>query len=128
MLVDLVLVAAAGVRLPDLDERPAHRPSVLVGHAPAHEDPLADGLAVVLPRQVAVVLADCVLPEHGPVERVQLLGHRDERPLRRAQARRAVPRVVDLHLRPEVRVVGKDDVAHSPPRLGLPLVSIDRSA
>ena len=57
MLVDLVPVAAGGVRLPDLDERAADRPAVLVEHAAGDDDPLAERLAVVLPRQVVVELA-----------------------------------------------------------------------
>ena len=66
MLVDLVAVAAAGVRLPDLDERVADRPAVLVEHAAGDDDPLAERLALVLPRQVVVELADRVGPNTGP--------------------------------------------------------------
>jgi len=53
-----VFVAPCGVRLPDLDERPAQRLALGVEHAPRDDDPLADRLAVVLNGQVVVGLAD----------------------------------------------------------------------
>ncbi len=86
MLVDLVPVATRGVRLPDLDQRARHRPPVVVEHAAADDDALAERLALVLLRQVVVELAERVFAEDGAVERVELLGQRDERPLRRAQS------------------------------------------
>ena len=66
VLVDLVPVAAGRVRLPDLDQRVAHRPAVLVEHAAGDDDPLAERLALVLARQVAVELAERASPNTGP--------------------------------------------------------------
>src|SRR6185312_16010587 len=109
VLVDLVAVASARIGLPDLDQRASDRPPVLVEDPPGDGDPLADRLARMLPRQVVVELADRVLAEDRPVERVELLRQRDERPFRHPPAGRAVARVVDLDLRPSARVVREDD-------------------
>ena len=109
MLVDLVAVAPAGVRLPHLDERVRDRAAVLVENPAGDDDPLAHRLARELPGQVAVEIADRILAEHRAVQRVELLREGDERPLGHPPPRRAVSRVVDLHLRPTVRVVGQDD-------------------
>src|SRR5262249_29638689 len=109
MLIDLVAVAAGRVRLPDLDELPRERPPGVVEQPPAHDDALRERVALVLARQVAVGLADRVVAEHRAVERVELLGQRHERPLRDAQACRAVAGIVELYLGPEVGIVGQDD-------------------
>src|SRR5215217_62489 len=77
-------VAAAGVRLPDLDQRVPHGTAVAVEQPPVNDDPLADGLAVMLPSQVAVELADPILPVDRAGDLRQRVGHRDERSLRRA--------------------------------------------
>ena len=42
-----VPVAAAGIGLPDLDQRVRHRPAVLVQHVAVHDDAFADRLAVL---------------------------------------------------------------------------------
>src|SRR5213076_2704310 len=65
MLVALVVVAAAGVGLPDLDERVGHRPAVFVEHAPVHDDALAERLAGMLFGQVVVARPDAVVAVHG---------------------------------------------------------------
>ena len=65
MPVDLVVVAAGGVRLPHLDERAADRPPVLVEHSAGDDDPLAERLAFVLARQV-VVAARRACPRRRP--------------------------------------------------------------
>ena len=56
MLVDVVHVAAAGVGLPDFDQRVGHRPPVLVDHVAVHDDALAQRLARVLLGEVGVAL------------------------------------------------------------------------
>ena len=48
VLVDRVVIAAGGVALPQLDQRPRHRPPVLVEHAARDDDPLAERRARVL--------------------------------------------------------------------------------
>ena len=94
MLVDLVPVAARR-RSPARPRRARcaiGRPSSS-STRPRDDDPLAERLAVVLPasgRRRARSIASS--PKTGPVERVELLRQRDERPLRRAQPRRAVAR------------------------------------
>ena len=103
--VDVMVVAARGVRLPDLDQRAAQRAAVLVEHAAADDDPLAERLARVLARQVVVELGDRIGAEHGAVGAVGVLRQGDERPVGRAPARRAVAGIVDLHLGPERRIV-----------------------
>jgi hypothetical protein len=59
----LVDVPAGGVRLPDLDQLVAHRPTVAVEHPPRDHDPLAHRFAVVLDGQVGLEPADVAVPE-----------------------------------------------------------------
>src|SRR5262249_463469 len=47
-------VAPGRVRLPDLDQGAGDGPAVAVEHPAGHDDPLADGLALVLGGQVGV--------------------------------------------------------------------------
>src|SRR5262245_15805009 len=58
MLVVDMGVAAAGVGLPDFDERIGHTAAILVDHAAVHDDALAERITRMLARQVAVALAD----------------------------------------------------------------------
>ena len=62
MLVDDVDVAAAGIGLPDFDQRIRHRPPVLVEHAAVHDDALAERLARVLLGQVVVAVLHASWP------------------------------------------------------------------
>ncbi len=82
VVVDRVGVAAGGVRLPDLDQLATQRLAVRAQDAAADDDPLAEGLTIVLPRQVVVELPDLPVAE----DRAGLLGERmrddDERLLR----------------------------------------------
>ena len=66
--IDLVAIPPGRVRLPDLDQRPADRPSVLVEHPAADDDPLPERLALVLARQVGVRGVERVLAEDRPGE------------------------------------------------------------
>ena len=54
MPVDLVAVAAGGVGLPDLDQRPRDGAAVAVEEPAGDHDPLAQRLAGVLAGQVVV--------------------------------------------------------------------------
>src|SRR6478736_634567 len=45
VLIDLVMIAAGGIRLPDLDQSIGHRPLILVQHLPDDNQPLAHRLA-----------------------------------------------------------------------------------
>src|SRR5262249_15038361 len=101
VLVDLVSVPSGGVRLPDLDERAAQRPSFLVEHTPLDDDSLAERLALVLTREIGLERRDGLVAEDRALERVELLRQRHQLPLGRAPARRAVARIVELHLRAE---------------------------
>ena len=58
--VGVVAVAAGRVRLPDLDQRVAYGPSVILEHAPADDDPLTLRPAVVAARQIVVGLGQVV--------------------------------------------------------------------
>ena len=91
--VELVGVAARGVGLPDLDQAVPDRPPVAVRDAARDDDPLPQGLALVLAGQVVVQLPDRPAPvsrsggiREGPWEDDQRLSGRPE-------ARRDVVRV-----------------------------------
>src|SRR6516164_2031033 len=45
VLIHLMMIAAGGVRLPDLDQRIWHRPFIFVQHPPDDNQPLANRLA-----------------------------------------------------------------------------------
>ena len=74
MLVDLVNITSGGVRLPDLDQRIAHRPAVFVEHAARHDDAFAERLAVLcgVAREVVVEFAEIfrAIYRHAPVSQV----------------------------------------------------------
>src|SRR5712692_567718 len=53
VLVDFVQVTSRGVGLPDFDECVRNRPAVFIQHPSAHDDPFAERLTGMLPRQVA---------------------------------------------------------------------------
>ena len=57
MLVDDMDVAAAGIGLPDFDQRIRHAAAVFVQHMAVHDDALAERLALVLGGEIVVVLA-----------------------------------------------------------------------
>ena len=82
VVVHRVGIATGRVRLPDLDQLAAHRPAVVAQDTAADDDPLAERLTVVLPRQVVVELTDLAIA----VDRACQLGQRvrddDERLLR----------------------------------------------
>ena len=66
VLIDVVRVAARGVRLPDLHQLPAQRLAVRVEHPSTDDDPLPERLTRVLPREVGVERADRRLPVRRP--------------------------------------------------------------
>ncbi len=74
MLVDPVRVAPGRIGLPDLDQRLRHRPSILVEHAPFDDDALAERLAGVLPRQVAVGMSHAPVRIHRTVSSDSVCG------------------------------------------------------
>jgi len=103
MLVGGVDVATGGVALPDLDQRVAHRLAVGVEDAAGDDDPLAQRLARVLAGEIGVLRAHRDASEGGTGRGLEpLVGEADQRPLGRAQHRRAVVRVqirrLELHL------------------------------
>ena len=95
MLVALVPVPSGHVRLPDLDERAPHGPSVLLEQPAGHDDSLAKRFAAMLPRQVVVELADLLFPVEGVREVVDATGQDDEWPRGNTPRRRPIGRVVE---------------------------------
>ena len=75
-------IATGGIRLPDLDQLAAHRLAVDPEHAAADDDPLAEGLTGVLPREVVVELADLPITEDGAGQLGERMRKDDERFLR----------------------------------------------
>ena len=91
MVVDRVDVTAGRVRLPDLDQRVAHRPAVGIRHTAADDDALPQRLARVLSREVCVLGLHLDAPERGSARVVEpLVGQLDGPMRRRAQLRRSV--------------------------------------
>ena len=66
-----------------------HRAAVLVEHAAADDDALADRLALVLAREVVVGRLDVVVAEHRPGDLRERLRRQDQRLRRAALLRRA---------------------------------------
>src|SRR5918997_645501 len=93
MAVHVVLVASRGVRLPDLDQSVAHGPPVSVEDAPVQDHPLPERLALVLPRQVVVDLADALVAVDRTRDLRQGVRERHERPPGRARPRGHVVRM-----------------------------------
>src|SRR6185437_14487090 len=83
---------AAGIGLPDLDQRFRYRLPVLVEHLPMHDDALAERLALALLGQVVVVFLDGVVAIDRAGQFGQRVRHHDQGLRRRAFHRRAVSR------------------------------------
>ena len=66
MLVVDVGIAAAGVRLPDFDERVGDAAAVFIDHAAMHDDALAERLTRVLAREIAVGFAHRLVAVNRP--------------------------------------------------------------
>ena len=106
-------VTARRVGLPDLDQRVGHRFAVGVEHAAAHDDPLPDGLAVVLAGQVAVAVLDPALAEQRTGDLGQPLREHDER--LRGMAQRGAAVVTEVQRGLLVRIGGKVRKRHDVP-------------
>ena len=104
VLVLLVPVAAAGVALPDLDQRVLHRPAELVLDVAVDDDALADRQAVlgVVQDQVVVLRPELVGAEHRRGHFGQRLLQRDQRQARAAQHAGLVLRRVGRRVRRRV--------------------------
>src|SRR4029077_10293015 len=61
VLIALVEIASRGIGLPNLNQRIANRPAILIEYSPADYNSLAEGLASALPRQVESLRLDNVL-------------------------------------------------------------------
>src|ERR671915_60675 len=93
MAVHVVLVASRGVRLPDLDQGVAYGAPVSVEDPAVQDHPLPERLALVLPRQVVVDLADALVAVDRTRDLGQGVRERHERPPRRARPRGHVVRM-----------------------------------
>src|SRR5467141_2789618 len=98
VLIGAVRIAPGTVRLPDFDQGVRHRPDVLVQHAPAHDNALADRLAPVLAGEIVVGRLDVSVAEDRASQLGQRLWRHDERLRRASLLRRGVRRVVVLRL------------------------------
>ena len=90
MLVDIVDVAAAGVRLPDFDERIGNRTLVLIVHVAVHDDAFAERLTFVLLGEVVVAFLHRVVAVNRSGQFRQCLRHENQRLRRRALHRAAI--------------------------------------
>ena len=63
MLVDPVPVPSGRIALPQFDQRVGHGTAIVVEHASADSDALAQRLAFMLARQIVVRFADIVVAE-----------------------------------------------------------------
>src|SRR5690348_10263657 len=61
MLVDIVNVAAAGIRLPDFHQRIGNRTFVFIKYMTVHDDALAQWFAFVLLGEIRIALLHCVV-------------------------------------------------------------------
>src|SRR5438309_12084526 len=98
VLIGAVRVAPGRVRLPDFDQGVRHRLAVLVEHAPAHDNALADRLAPVLAGEIVVGRFDVAVAEDRAGQLGQGLRRHDERLRRASLLRRGVRRVVVFRL------------------------------
>jgi hypothetical protein len=86
VLIDAMRVSSRRVRLPDLDERLRDGAAVLVEDAPLDDDPLALGLARMLPREVVVARFDPSVRVHRPGQFRERVRDDDQRLFRMAQS------------------------------------------
>src|SRR6185369_7239991 len=113
VLVGAMRVASGGIRLPDLDERMRGGFSVLVEHASADDDALADRLALVLARQVVIARLEVVVAEDRAGQLRERLRRDDERLSRVPLCGRRVRLIVVIGLRTGVRPAIAAQLAHA---------------
>ncbi len=82
MLIDHMDVAAAGIGLPELDQRIRHAAAVFIQHMAVHDDALAERLALVLDGEIVIVLAHRLVAVDRPGQFRQRVAHDDQRLLR----------------------------------------------
>ena len=103
-------VFAAGIGLPDLDQRARHRPSILVQHLAVDDDPLTDGLAVgrIIADQVVVERIELGVTEDRSGPFTDRLRQMQQGTARRAVSRRLVARRIRRRM-PGAIAAGKPD-------------------
>ena len=96
--VDPMPVPSRRVRLPDLEQLAAERATVGAEHPTADDDPLTEGLAGVLSREVVVELAERSVAERRARQLRQGVRDDHERLLRRPQPRSEVVGIVERRI------------------------------
>jgi hypothetical protein len=91
VLIHPMRIPTGGVRLPDLDQRVRDRPPAVVEHASLHDDALAERLADVLARQIAVACFDAAVRIGGPRQLGQRLRNDNEGLFRMPQRGAPIP-------------------------------------
>jgi hypothetical protein len=89
MLIDDMDVAAAGIGLPEFDQRVRHAAAVFIEHVAVHDDAFADRLSLALNGEVVIVRAHRLVAVDRPGQFRQRVTHRDQR-LRRRTLDRAL--------------------------------------
>ena len=79
MLIDDMHVTAAGIGLPQFDQRVRHAAAVFIEHMAVHDDAFADRLALALNGEVVIVLAHRLVAVDRPGQFRQRMPHRDQR-------------------------------------------------
>jgi hypothetical protein len=92
MLIDTVNISPGRIGLPDLDERIADRSAAFVQYPPAHDDPLADRIAVSqrVSGQILIKGTQIFVPINRGRAFGQASGDRNQGPGRPAQGSRPV--------------------------------------
>ena len=79
MLIDDMDISAAGIGLPEFDQRVRHAAAVFIEHMAVHDDALADRLALALNREVVIVLAHRLVAVDRLGQFRERMPHRNQR-------------------------------------------------
>ena len=105
MVIGDVDVAARRIALPNLDERAGHWFASFVHDSARHDDPLADRLACMLPREIVVRLANRQIAIDGRPEILEVSREPQRWLRRRAPHRRLIGGMQEPGLR-RVEIAG----------------------
>ena len=79
MLVTGMMIATGRIALPDLDQGPGHRPAILVEDPALNDDPLPQGLAHALAREIVLAGIEPLLAQEWPGDFRQRVRQHDRR-------------------------------------------------
>src|SRR5437660_12178157 len=98
MIIATVKVTTGGICLPDFDQGMGNGAAILIQHTPADDDSLAQRFAGVRAGEIAMSLANALMPENRPGDLGKGVRQHDQRLSRRGPDRSRIIRMTRSRL------------------------------